>query len=130
MLHAETPGRRITYFRTFMASAWSEAGRARLKALLAGTLEIPGVKISSRDRFRIIARLLALDDQEAKNLLSAQIAVDSGDDAAATPSPPQRPSAAPRRSAPTSSASSTSRVSRKAGSTPRSAPSMQSSTPR
>jgi aminopeptidase N len=81
MLHAETPGRRITYFRTFMASAWSEAGRARLKALLAGTLEIPGVKISSRDRFRIIARLLALDDQEAKNLLSAQIAVDSGDDA-------------------------------------------------
>src|SRR6266853_1450908 len=26
MLHAETPGRRITYFRTFMASAWSEAG--------------------------------------------------------------------------------------------------------
>ena len=81
MLHAETPGRRITYFRTFTASAWSEAGRERLKALLAGTLEIPGVKISSRDRFRIIARLLALDDQEAKNLLSAQIAVDSGDDA-------------------------------------------------
>src|SRR5258708_15904961 len=64
-----------------MASAWSEAGRDRLKALLAGTLEIPGGKISSRDRFRIIARLLALDDQEAKNLLSAQVAVDSGDDA-------------------------------------------------
>jgi aminopeptidase N len=81
MLHEDTPGRRITYFRTFMASAWSEAGRARLKALLSGTLEIPGVKISSRDRFRIIARLLALEDQEAKNLLSAQIAVDSGDDA-------------------------------------------------
>src|SRR5712692_5601989 len=81
MLHEDTPGRRITYFRTFMASAWSEAGRDRLKALLAGTLEIPEVKISSRDRFRIIARLLALDDPEAKNLLSAQIAVDSGDDA-------------------------------------------------
>jgi len=38
------------------------------------------VKLSSRDRFRAIARLLALDDPEAKELLSAQIAADSGDD--------------------------------------------------
>src|SRR6266849_3022795 len=81
MLHADTPGRRITFLRTFTASAWSESARSRLKSLLANTLEIPGVKLSSRDRFRAIARLLALDDPEAKNLLSAQIAVDSGDDA-------------------------------------------------
>jgi len=80
MLHADTPGRRITFLRTFTASAWSESGRLRLKALLANTLEIPGVKLSSRDRFRAIARLLALDDPEAKKLLSAQIAADSGDD--------------------------------------------------
>jgi len=80
MLHADTPGRRITFLRTFTASAWSESGRSRLKSLLANTLEIPGVKLSSRDRFRIVARLLALDDPEAKNLLSAQIAADSGDD--------------------------------------------------
>ena len=80
MLHADTPGRRITFLRTFTASAWSESGRLRLKALLASTLEIPGVKLSSRDRFRAIARLLALDDPEAKKLLSAQIAADSGDD--------------------------------------------------
>ena len=80
MLHADAPGRRITFFRTFIASAWSEAGRSRLKSLLANTLDIPGVKLSSRDRFRIVARLLALDDPEAKKLLSAQIAVDSGDE--------------------------------------------------
>jgi len=80
MLHADTPGRRITFLRTFTASAWSENGRSRLKSLLANTLEIPGVKLSSRDRFRAIARLLALDDPEAKELLSAQIAADSGDD--------------------------------------------------
>src|SRR2546423_816320 len=80
MLHADTPGRRITFLRTFTASAWSESGRSRLKSLLASTLEIPGVKLSSRDRFRAIARLLALDDPEAKDLLSAQIAADSGDD--------------------------------------------------
>src|SRR5256885_7205897 len=29
---------------------------SRLKSLLANTLEIPGVKLSSRDRFRAIAR--------------------------------------------------------------------------
>src|SRR5712691_10829889 len=80
MLHTDTPGRRITFLRTFTASAWSESGRSRLKSLLANTLEIPGVKLSSRDRFRAIARLLALDDPEAKELLSAQIAADSGDD--------------------------------------------------
>jgi aminopeptidase N len=80
MLHADTPGRRITFLRTFMASAWSESGRAQLKALLATALEIPGVKLSSRDRFRAIARLLALDDPDAKKLLEAQIAADSGTD--------------------------------------------------
>jgi len=80
MLHADTPGRRITFLRAFTASAWSESGRSRLKSLLANTSEIPGVKLSSRDRFRAIARLLALDDPEAKGLLSAQIAADSGDD--------------------------------------------------
>jgi aminopeptidase N len=80
MLHADTPGRRITFLRTFMASAWSESGRAQLKALLATALEIPGVKLSSRDRFRAIARLLALDDPDAKKLLEAQVAADSGTD--------------------------------------------------
>jgi len=80
MLHADTPGRRITFLRTFMASAWSEGGRAQLKALLAAALEIPGVKLSSRDRFRAIARLLALDDPDAKKLLEAQAAADSGTD--------------------------------------------------
>src|SRR5439155_23299529 len=69
MLHADAPGRRITFLRTFTASAWSENGRSRLKSILANTLEIPGVKLSSRDRFRAIARLLALDDPEAKGPL-------------------------------------------------------------
>jgi aminopeptidase N len=80
MLHADTPGRRITFLRTFMACAWSEAGRTQLKALLAESLEIPGVKLSSRDRFRAIARLLALDDPDARKLLSDQVAADSGAD--------------------------------------------------
>jgi aminopeptidase N len=80
MLHADTPGRRITFLRAFMASAWSESGLTQLKALLAAGLEIPGVKLSSRDRFRAIARLLALGDPDAKKLLAAQVAADSGAD--------------------------------------------------
>ena len=80
MLHGDTPGRRITFLRAFMASAWSESGRAQLKALLASVLEIPGVKLSSRDRFRAIARLLALDDPDAKKLLEAQASADPGAD--------------------------------------------------
>src|SRR6266702_4680177 len=59
MLRADARGRRITFLRTFAASAWSEAARAQLRSLLANALEIPGVKLSSRDRFRIVARLLA-----------------------------------------------------------------------
>jgi len=62
MLRSDTQSRRITFLRTFAASAWSRTARAQLKALLAKTLEIPGVALSSRDRFRIIARLLALGD--------------------------------------------------------------------
>jgi aminopeptidase N len=80
MLHAETPSRRITFLRTFTACAWSDNGRAQLKALLSGALDVPGVKLSSRDRFRAIARLLALDDPDAPPLLAAQIAADPGAD--------------------------------------------------
>ena len=80
MLGAATPGRRISFFRTFTATAWSEAGRARLKSLLANGIEIPGVKLSSRDRFRVIARLLALDDPDARVLLAIQAAADPSED--------------------------------------------------
>jgi len=80
MLHADARGRRITFLRTFAASAWSEAARAQLRSLLANALEIPGVKLSSRDRFRIVARLLALGDPDAGLLLAMQSATDSSDD--------------------------------------------------
>jgi aminopeptidase N len=81
MLRADTLGRRISFLRAFLNIAWSEPARAKLKALLGNALEIPGVKLSSRDRFRAIARLLALNDPDAKILLQAQAASDPGDDA-------------------------------------------------
>lgn len=80
MLHAGTTGRRIAFFRSFVAAAWSPSARVRLKALLSGTLQIPEVALSSRDRFRIAARLLALADPNAPALLAAQSAADPGGD--------------------------------------------------
>jgi len=77
---ADTPGRRISFLRAFMDCAWSENGRERLKDFLANRLEVPGVPLSSRDRFRIIARLLTLGDPEGPSLLAAQATADSSDD--------------------------------------------------
>jgi aminopeptidase N len=92
---ADTPGRRISFLRAFMDCAWSEGARERLKDLLADRLQVPGVPLSSRDRFRIIGRLLTLGDPEGPALLAAQSAADVSDDgrryayaaAAASPDP-------------------------------------------
>jgi aminopeptidase N len=80
MRSADTPGRRISFLRALMDCAWSKDGRAALKDLLSGRIEIPRVPLSSRDRFRIIARLLVLDDADADALLAAQAAADPSDD--------------------------------------------------
>ena len=80
MTGAADKGQRITYFRAFVAVATTHDARATLKALLAGTREVPGVALSSRDRFRIVERLLALGDPDAEQLLAAQAAADPSDD--------------------------------------------------
>ncbi|MGE5793339.1 MAG: M1 family aminopeptidase, partial [Bacteroidota bacterium] len=80
MTGAAEKGQRITYFRAFVGAATTDDARAALKSLLAGTREVPGVALSSRDRFRIIERLLALGDPEAESLLAAQAQADRSDD--------------------------------------------------
>jgi aminopeptidase N len=79
MTGAADKGQRITYFRAFVEAATTDDARATLKALLAGTREVPGVALSSRDRFRITERLLALADPEAESLLAAQAQADRSD---------------------------------------------------
>ncbi len=79
MTGATDKGQRITYFRAFVGAATTDDARATLKALLAGTREVPGVALSSRDRFRITERLLALADPEAESLLAAQAQADPSD---------------------------------------------------
>jgi aminopeptidase N len=79
MTTAPDKGQRITYFRAFVGAATTAEARAELKALLAGTREVPGVALSSRDRFRVVERLLALGDPEAEVLLAAQSQADPSD---------------------------------------------------
>jgi len=76
---APDKGQRIAYFRAFVETATTTDARATLQALLAGTREVPGVALSSRDRFRIVARLLALGDPEAEALLAALAQADASD---------------------------------------------------
>jgi aminopeptidase N len=79
MTGATDKGQRIVYFRAFVAAATTADARATLKALLAGTREVPGVALSSRDRFCIVERLLALGDPDAESLLAAQSQADPSD---------------------------------------------------
>jgi aminopeptidase N len=79
MTTAPDKGQRITYFRAFVGAATTAEARAELKALLAGTREVPGVALSSRDRFRVVERLLALGDPDGESLLAAQSQADPSD---------------------------------------------------
>lgn len=81
MLEASTRSLRIHYFRAFSAVAASPGGRAALKQLLAGTTEVPGVRLAASDRYRVLRRLLALSDPDAKQLLSAEAPRDASDNA-------------------------------------------------
>jgi aminopeptidase N len=79
MTSAPDKGQRITYFRAFIGTATTTEARATLKALLDGKRQVPGVALSSRDRFRIVERLLALGDPGAEALLAAQSQADPSD---------------------------------------------------
>ena len=52
----------------------------RSKRLLEGGLAVPGTPLASRDRFRIVQRLLLRGDPQAPTLLAAQAAADRSDD--------------------------------------------------
>jgi aminopeptidase N len=71
-----TGSRQLLLTRAFMAMAWSPGAIAELKRMLAG----PGPSLASRDRFRIIQRLMTRGDPEALALLAKQASADPGDD--------------------------------------------------
>jgi aminopeptidase N len=79
-LAAATQSKRIIFLRAFASIAWSRAALGDLKRLLDGALEVPGVRLASRDRFRMVQRLLVRGDPEAAARLAAQSAEDRSDD--------------------------------------------------
>jgi aminopeptidase N len=81
MARADTPGQRITYFRTFREVATTREALDHLQDILAGRLEVPGMTLRSRDRFDIIRALMAAGDERAPALLKRQTDEDRTDDA-------------------------------------------------
>ena len=79
-LAAETNSRRLLLLRAFAEIAWSPQGIADLKRVLDGALEVPGAAPASRDRFRMVQRLLVRGDPQAPSRLAAQAAADRSDD--------------------------------------------------
>jgi aminopeptidase N len=79
---AEGPeSRRLLMLRGFIALAWSSSALADLKRLLEGSLAAPGLELGSRDRFRLIARLLTRADADGPRLLAEAAAAERSDHA-------------------------------------------------
>ncbi|MFM9967560.1 MAG: ERAP1-like C-terminal domain-containing protein, partial [Burkholderiales bacterium] len=74
---SSNPSRRIEYFRAYADLARSEAARARLKNLISGQLQIPGLTLRSRDRYRMLQSLLAANDTDAPRLQNELAAADA-----------------------------------------------------
>ena len=79
-LAAGADSRRLLLLRAFAALAWSRAALEDLHRLLDGSLAVPAIALASRDRFRIVQRLLQRGDPRADARLEAQSAADPSDD--------------------------------------------------
>jgi aminopeptidase N len=82
MLNAEDRSLRIIWFRAFSSVAQTETGRAMLKALLDGSLEVPQVQLQALDRWGLITSLLSLHDPDAERIFEAEKKRDQSGDAA------------------------------------------------
>lgn len=80
MHEAPTLSARVAWFRSYLALAASDDARAVLKALLDGSVQVPGMPLRSMDRFRIVRSLLAHGDPDAEELLARLRAQDGSDD--------------------------------------------------
>jgi aminopeptidase N len=71
---------RIVWFRSAAGFAQSPTGRKTVKALLAGTMSVPGVQLRQQDRWRLVTALVALGDPEANKFLAEEQRRDSSGD--------------------------------------------------
>jgi aminopeptidase N len=72
MLHAPEQDMRIIWFRGLRGVAETTEGRAHIKELLNGKLQVPGVELRPLDRWNMITGLVALNDPDADVLLAAE----------------------------------------------------------
>jgi len=77
---APTVDLRITYFRSLVSLATKSRGRDALKEILAGRMTIPDVPIKQRDRWNIVASLVANKDPSGPELLAAESRHDTTDE--------------------------------------------------
>src|SRR5262249_1696694 len=72
MQNAPDQGTRIIWFRFFRAVAETLSGRDKLRQLLSGETQVPGVQLRPLDRWNLVTSLLALSDADAEKVLSAE----------------------------------------------------------
>jgi aminopeptidase N len=80
IVEAPTADLRITYFRGLIGIATTARARGVLHELLVGRMTIPGVPLKQRDRWNIIAALIAGGDASGTELLAAENKRDTSDD--------------------------------------------------
>jgi aminopeptidase N len=72
MLHASEQDMRIIWFRGLRGVVETTEGRAHIKDLLSGKLQVPGVELRPLDRWNMITGLVALNDPDSDALLAAE----------------------------------------------------------
>ena len=72
MLHAPEPALRIVSFRTFTAVAETPQALGEVKALLNGSLTIPGMPLKLLDRWNLVGHLIAMGDPQAGSIYTAE----------------------------------------------------------
>ncbi|MEP7270563.1 MAG: M1 family aminopeptidase [Acidobacteriota bacterium] len=73
-------GRRINFYRAFRSLASTEAGRQKLKELLAGNLPVQGLEFKPLDRWQTLRTLVGLGDPDAEKLLAEEKVRDASDE--------------------------------------------------
>ena len=72
---------RIVWFRTMTGLSEQPTGRDVLRALLNGSLQVPGVELRQQDRWRMVTALIAYRDPHAEDVFRSEEARDpSGDE--------------------------------------------------
>lgn len=81
MQQDSNPDLRVVWFRALPGLARQQPGRNAVQSLLAGKLQIPGVKLRVTDRWNLITSLIAYSDPQAELFLKAEQKRDTPDEA-------------------------------------------------